>query len=117
MANQLSPERRATITIQSVDSPDALVLGTLYFRRDADRQGIFRLREDLCLPDNETVTIEATFVKASGNLSLAIQRLGRQSLIAMCRWTDVDPYFGVGIPGLGVLHVYLERTAVREASL
>jgi hypothetical protein len=48
-------------------------------------------------------------VESSGNLSVALHRSAVQPLLAACRWDEVDPYFGVGLQDVGVLHIYLQR--------
>jgi hypothetical protein len=53
--------------------------------------------------------VESAIMEPSGNLSLAIHRPAVQPLLATCHWSDVDPYFGIGLEGGGVLHLYLQR--------
>jgi len=104
-------KRKATITLQQSGETEDHPVAVLAYKPDTNRNGVWVIREDVRLPTGGTLAIESAFVEATGNLSLAIHQSTTQPLLATCRWGEVDPYFGVGLPDVGVLHVYLQRGA------
>ena len=100
--------RRICAFVQKPHSP-SVKLAEWGFVVDPEREGVVVLEGSADLPDGSVVRVTGAVLEAHGNLSLSVHLPALQPLLATCRWTDLDPYFGVALPGLGVLHLYLER--------
>ena len=99
--------RTATVTVLRDGEQLETKLADVAYREE---QGIFIARQEVPAPSGDSISLESAWASANGNLSLTIKHADVPQLTAMCRWDDVDPYFGVRLAAAASwLHVYLRR--------
>jgi hypothetical protein len=103
--------RTATITLVKDGETDEVTLAELVYQRDASREGVSGLDENVVIPStSQRLTVRSACAEINGNTSFMIEYDGVHHLTVMCRWADVDPYVGLRVSAVpGWLHIYCQR--------
>jgi hypothetical protein len=99
-------KRTLTLTYGMEGSGPAVTAAELAFIETPEQPGAVWIDEQVALPSNETVTVNAACTTSTGNVSVAVFCGTLQLGLFSCRWTEVAPYVGMRLPSGGWLHVY-----------